>query len=1324
MARDSAEVQNAQSTDKNAPKPGFAWSTTTRSHAMYNTQQPVDIVPALTNGLSGKSQSNPPLSKPVSKRRDTPNAKGREAQRIGSRTHGIDRTETRISGASIHGTRSHTKEGQRSGHVRSSTSAKKNNNDVASQRGKQLSSRALAASRKDAFCAKDETSGINRGAPKSIVGDKGPVTNPDSKASGRADGLWSSILKAPARNDDGIKCVKGVNGATQRSSDTGATARKPAAVPAWPSLTQGNSSGAPHTLKASGANKYIKQAQTKPKPAPRKAPKMGEGHAVSLFDLVHIRPARISSRAKISTHLGSQAPTNSRAHYKNPLLEAASDKKGRRTATANPLDSTASVRRRGKERLTAKKKRPTAMRKIIQADKEKQRKWRTAAVLSATLEALKQAEINKQLELDASYEVARQSVSPNLSEMNEQSESHDNSGVDAVASTDKETTGEGGCQLIDVLSNVSPSDTAYTGGDTGLDVGTDMGSDIKTVAGEKNAHDVIGSQEMGSHNNTGGVTECVVETTVGIGVGDLERDSDIAHREAGTFTLTPQKSPLPPTDSRTSTIEQGNNRGPSHAERAAIADIPPESSIIKSGRIDTDSTAPAAKPVVAGNNTPHPTGTTHTPPDGKGNSTAYIQDREVQYATQYEEKDIAGDVIATEGQHHTAPKLTSEEPASVSDNEPRSNHNHSFAFSANAGEFVPRRPPTGHWGQDASQSMSTALLDKPQPKSAPLIHTQMPIMRKAPLIQTPEPSTRPLLGYRSILSGANPVQTPQVSTVPRESALSQPKEPQPRTPSSSQQAKRKKKQNTKSSKHVPRTDSAVDHDVSGLAQPVDQSSQSQELAHTTFLSRTSAEATIKQELQPVATAKIPSKKGNSLGIDTSKQATSSPHTPQDVRVHTMPGEGEFAPITTEGITNTHTNKSKTNKGKGKARAKTGTEGPAKHFHLSQSQLIAARVADHDFFHRTVTLENTCKYNAIGSTHSAKFRGYCRNRVTKELLASTEQLTREISLMHHKKLKVDEAKANYRKRYAKGIREVQKALKTGVVRCVILPTDVENVRIDNGLNDQLRTLIDSCATKGIEVVYAMTRKSLGDCLIPKAPVSVVSIHDYSGTHVAYKALHKELEEQQRAYAHLINVHAKTCDTKCEARAKLQRAQRVQVSGEIRVVVVQEENIIIQPRQKHVYELCVTEAQLKAGQSHKAFKGDQGKGEVAAGCESRSDSHDDVETATSSEESGNSNKTLRISCAFSTDNGDIRFGVSRQTRATSGDGADGAEVTTGSVSGADVCVVEAKRVASDTSQCTFDWALEESGVFVLEWDNGYSRSKSKVLHFTIEKLWSSS
>ncbi len=68
----------------------------------------------------------------------------------------------------------------------------------------------------------------------------------------------------------------------------------------------------------------------------------------------------------------------------------------------------------------------------------------------------------------------------------------------------------------------------------------------------------------------------------------------------------------------------------------------------------------------------------------------------------------------------------------------------------------------------------------------------------------------------------------------------------------------------------------------------------------------------------------------------------------------------------------------------------------------------------------------------------------------------------------------------KKRYIVGLREVNKHLRAGEVKMVILATDLEKVEGENGTDQVVAELIHNCRKMKVPLVFSMTKKKLG-CL---------------------------------------------------------------------------------------------------------------------------------------------------------------------------------------------------------------------------------------------------
>ena len=96
----------------------------------------------------------------------------------------------------------------------------------------------------------------------------------------------------------------------------------------------------------------------------------------------------------------------------------------------------------------------------------------------------------------------------------------------------------------------------------------------------------------------------------------------------------------------------------------------------------------------------------------------------------------------------------------------------------------------------------------------------------------------------------------------------------------------------------------------------------------------------------------------------------------------------------------------------------------------------------------------------------------------------------------------------RRWYVCGLREVRKAVKLKRALSVVVAPNIEQMDAVGGLDDHLQDILDKCAEQGVTVVFALTRKRLGQVYGCRKRVSAVAVLDAQGVeelHVRMVAL---------------------------------------------------------------------------------------------------------------------------------------------------------------------------------------------------------------------------
>lgn len=107
-------------------------------------------------------------------------------------------------------------------------------------------------------------------------------------------------------------------------------------------------------------------------------------------------------------------------------------------------------------------------------------------------------------------------------------------------------------------------------------------------------------------------------------------------------------------------------------------------------------------------------------------------------------------------------------------------------------------------------------------------------------------------------------------------------------------------------------------------------------------------------------------------------------------------------------------------------------------------------------------------------HSAKLREYCRQALNDAIDRSASLLITELVRFQDRLHEKDPQKAQIKKRYTCGLREVSKYISIGKVKCLLLAPDIEQVQKNGLLDRTIHNLIDLAKVHGTPVVMALTR----------------------------------------------------------------------------------------------------------------------------------------------------------------------------------------------------------------------------------------------------------
>lgn len=81
-------------------------------------------------------------------------------------------------------------------------------------------------------------------------------------------------------------------------------------------------------------------------------------------------------------------------------------------------------------------------------------------------------------------------------------------------------------------------------------------------------------------------------------------------------------------------------------------------------------------------------------------------------------------------------------------------------------------------------------------------------------------------------------------------------------------------------------------------------------------------------------------------------------------------------------------------------------------------------------------------------------------------------------------------------YVCGLREVCKAIKAGKAVAVLLAPNIEQNEAEGGLNDSVQDIISACSASDIPIVFALSRKKMGEVYGFRKRMSAIALLDVS------------------------------------------------------------------------------------------------------------------------------------------------------------------------------------------------------------------------------------
>lgn len=160
--------------------------------------------------------------------------------------------------------------------------------------------------------------------------------------------------------------------------------------------------------------------------------------------------------------------------------------------------------------------------------------------------------------------------------------------------------------------------------------------------------------------------------------------------------------------------------------------------------------------------------------------------------------------------------------------------------------------------------------------------------------------------------------------------------------------------------------------------------------------------------------------------------------------------------------------------------------------------------------------------------SRNFREYCTNTLTKGLNDALEEFLREITRLQRRFHEKNPNKSKYKRRYYSGLKEVRKHVELKKLKLVIIAPDIEKVELEDGLDDQVDKLVDTCRKQNVVFCFGLRRRKLGYYTHGNGFVGCIGIANYGGIELLFKNVLTELVVARNAFKKLNGAIETTID----------------------------------------------------------------------------------------------------------------------------------------------------------------------------------------------------
>jgi selenocysteine insertion sequence-binding protein 2 len=151
--------------------------------------------------------------------------------------------------------------------------------------------------------------------------------------------------------------------------------------------------------------------------------------------------------------------------------------------------------------------------------------------------------------------------------------------------------------------------------------------------------------------------------------------------------------------------------------------------------------------------------------------------------------------------------------------------------------------------------------------------------------------------------------------------------------------------------------------------------------------------------------------------------------------------------------------------------------------------------------------------------NAAVQDYCIQEISPALNSVVVGLLSSIKGFQDRAMAKNPVKANMRRWYVCGLREVRKAIKAGKAKAVLLAPNIEQIEAEGGLNDSVEDIIAVCkeVEPAIPVVFALSRKKMGEVYGFRKRMSAIALLELGGVQEQFDQMLQLAEEGRQRFA---------------------------------------------------------------------------------------------------------------------------------------------------------------------------------------------------------------